>query len=284
MRRIFPAMIAIGLLMVGAPASADELEEEAADEEVDDVEAAENDEPADEEVDEADAAEEDELAEEGEEVAEEDEETTDDRLAFGEPDPAAGGGHPMFAIAPRVGLTAPQPFNDLNSWPVFGADVGVILPVDIAGMERPLQIGVDVSYTRPGAEGDGTHAMLGGPDDGGADYQWELDQQMLTLQLTTMWRFGAPGQGFGAHAIVGPRIYLMESILNAEGNEGANFGENRETNTEYGVVFGGGVEYELGPGSVVGTLLVGGSPLDQRITGEANTAAFNLDVGYRLFF
>lgn len=186
---------------------------------------------------------------------------------------------PNVAVTPHVGVTAPQPFGDLNSWPVFGADVGFILPFDV-GMERPLQIGVDASYTRPGATGEGTHPMLG---DDGADYQWELQQQILTLQLTTMWRFMPPGQGFSAHAIIGPRVYLMESIMEASGND-ADFGENRETNTEYGLAFGGGVEYVLGPGAVTARVLVGGSPLDQRITGEANTGAVNLDLGYRLFF
>ena len=195
-------------------------------------------------------------------------------------DAAEATNHPAFAAAPTVGVTAPQPFGDLNSWPVFGLDVGVIMPFDVGAMERPLQLGVTANYTQPGATGEGTHPMLG---EEGADYEWELTQRMLTLQLTTMWRFSAPGQGFGFHGIVGPRIYLMESVMEASGND-ADFGENRETNSEYGVVFGGGVELELGPGSLLGTVLVGGSPLDQRITGEANTAAINLDLGYRFFF
>ena len=192
---------------------------------------------------------------------------------------AQGSAHPNFSVAPKVGVTAPQLFGDLNSWPVFGLDVGYILPFDV-GMERPLQIGVGASYTQPGATGQGDHAMLG--DEGGT-YEWELTQRMLTLEVPIAWRFMPPGQGFSAHALVVPRAYLMESVMEASGN-GNDFGENRETNTEYGVALGGGAEYMLGPGALFGTLLVGGSPLDQRITGEANTGAVNLDVGYRLFF
>ncbi len=309
MRRIIAGLIAIGLLMTASATVAEEEVDEEAIEESEEAaeeseEAAEDSEEAAEEAEEvaeeaeevaeeaeevAEEAEEvaedsEEAAEDSEEAAEEAEEVDDDPLTFAEPSPSAPSSHPVLAITPRIGVTAPQPFNDLNSWPVFGLDLGVILPFDVGSMERPLQIGLDAFYTRPGADGSGTHAMLGGPDDGGADYNWELQQQMLTLQMTMLWRFMAPGDGFGAHAIVGPRIYLMESILNADGNSGADFGENRETNSEFGVVFGGGVEYELGPGSVAGTLLVGGSPLDQRITGEANTAAVNVDAGYRLFF
>ena len=194
---------------------------------------------------------------------------------------ASSGDHPNFAISPHVGVTAPQPFGDLNSWPTFGADVGVILPFDIAGFERPIQFGVDGTFTAPGAEGEGTHPMLG---EEGAGYNWDLQQRMLTVQFTTMWRFMPPGQGFSAHLLVGPRIYMMESVLEASGNNGQDFGEHRETNSEFGVAIGGGAEYMLGPGAVVGTLLFARSPLDQRITGEANTGAFNLQVGYRLFF
>lgn len=198
-------------------------------------------------------------------------------FAFATPALASG---PSLAIAPHVGVTAPQPFGDLNSWPVFGLDLGYIMPFDVGSMERPLQIGLGASYTAPGAEGQGTHSMLGTE---GSDYSWELQQRMLTLQVTTIWRFMRPGEGLSFHALIAPRVYLMESVLNASGN-GADFGENRETNTEYGLVFGGGAEFMMGPGALFGLVQVGGSPLDQRITGTANTAALSLDVGYRLFF
>lgn len=190
---------------------------------------------------------------------------------------------PSFAVSPHVGLTAHQPFGDLGSWATFGADAGVILPFDVGSMERPLQLGVDVYYTQPGATGDGHHPMLGDADSDGANYDWELTQRMLTLQFTPMWRFMTPGEGLGVHALIGPRIYLMESIMEASGND-SDFGENRETNTEFGFVVGAGVEYELGPGSLHSTLTLGASPLDQRITGETNASALNLAAGYRFFF
>lgn len=188
---------------------------------------------------------------------------------------------PNLAVAPHIGVTVPQLFGDLGSWPVFGLDLGYILPVDVGPMERPLQLGIEASYTAPGAAGQGTHPMLGSD---GADYNWELQQRMLALQLTMMWRFMKPGEGLSFHAVIGPRVYLMESVLNATGNDGADFGENRETKTEYGVVVGGGGEFMMGPGALYSTLYVGGSPLDARITGEANTAALLINLGYRLFF
>ncbi len=293
MQRLLPLLIAIALTVAASPALADEpeadetdveaVEEDASADEADDDATEEVADADDEEADEAaDDEDTDEIAELGEPEDEVDEpEADDEHLDIEESEPTdTGATHPMLAVAPHIGVIAPQPFGDLGSWPVFGLDAGYILPFDVGAMERPLQLGIHASYTRPGATGEGTHPMLG---EEGADYNWELDQQILTLQLTTMWRFMSPGQGLSAHALVGPRVYLMESVMEASGND-ADFGENTETNTEYGVVFGGGVEFMLGPGALTGTVTVGGSPLDQRITGEANTGAINLDLGYRLFF
>ncbi len=269
MRRILNALILLAILLVGSSAFAeenDEAEEADVATEVDEAAA------ADAEEDEA-AAEED-----AAEVAAEDDDADLDIA-----DEPAINGHdgPDIAVAPHLGVTAPQPFGDLGSFPTFGLDVGYILPFDVGGMSRPLQIGLELSYTAPGAEDTGTHAMLG---ESGAGYEWHLRQRMLTTQLNLLWRFMPAGQQLSAHAIVAPRLYMMESVLEASGNSGNDFGENRETNSEFGVAIGGGAEYMVGPGAAVGTLLFAMSPLDQRITGDANTGTFNLSVGYRLFF
>lgn len=202
-------------------------------------------------------------------------------LLSASPAMADDGDYPTLAVSPHLGVTAPQPFGDLGSFPIFGADAGVILPYDMAGFERPLQIGLEGSFTAPSAEGEGLHPMLG---ESGAGYQWDLRQRMFTVQLSMMWRLMPPGEQLSAYLLLGPRIYLMESVLEASGNSGQDFGEHRETNTEVGFAIGGGAEYLLGPGAVVGALVFARSPLDQRITGDANTGAFQLNVGYRLFF
>jgi len=46
-------------------------------------------------------------------------------------------------------------------------------------------------------------------------------------------------------------------------------------------VVGGGVEWLLGPGALFGAVKVGFSDLDQRLTGDANTGAAVVDLGYR---
>lgn len=184
-----------------------------------------------------------------------------------------------FVLAPHVGVLVPQLFSELGAWPLFGLEVGYILPFDVGSMRRPLQLSVDALYTQPGADGSGASTSLG---EAGGNYQWELVQRTLILEASALWRFIPPGESFSAYGSLGPRLYLMETELQASGN-GADFGENRETNTEYGFFVGGGVEFALGPGSLFTALEFGWSDLNQTITGDANTGALALDIGYRLF-
>ena len=194
-------------------------------------------------------------------------------------------GHPAsrnaVVVAPYVGVSAPQLFSDLGSWAVFGLELGVILPFDVGPFTRPLQLALDTAYTNPGASGSGENEHLG---DDGAEWNWELRQRMLTFQFSVLWRFMAPGDAVSVYALVGPRLYLMESVLEASGNNGEDFGQNRETSSEFGVGFGGGVDIAAGPGTIFGTLLMSTSNLDQRITGDTNTGALSLNLGYRFYF
>jgi hypothetical protein len=64
----------------------------------------------------------------------------------------------------------------------------------------------------------------------------------------------------------------------------ADFGEHKESFTEVGGALGGGVELPLGPGLATGKLGVGISDMNQRLTGNTNTGAFELSVGYRMGF
>lgn len=186
-----------------------------------------------------------------------------------------------FVLAPHVGVLVPQIFSDLGSWPVFGVEFGYILPFDVGPMIRPLQLALDVMYTQPEASGSGFDADLG---DEGADWEWELVQQTLIVELAGLWRFLPPGEGFSAYGTIGPRLYLMQSEMTASGNDGSSFGENTETKTEVGLMVGGGAEYAFGPGSVFAGLEMGWSDLNTRITGDSNTGALVLDLGYRFMF
>ena len=188
---------------------------------------------------------------------------------------------PNFAVAPQVGVVAPQAFSDFDAAPSFGVDVGAILPFELGPFHHPLQLGMELAYTAPTISGTGDDPMLG---DDGDEFQWHLRQRMLSLQLTILWRLLRPGDSFGVHLVLGPRIYLMESVLDVAADHGGDFGEYRETNTEYGVAAGLGGELRLGPGSLTIAATISRSPLDQRITGPTNTGAIHLQGGYRFFF
>lgn len=189
-----------------------------------------------------------------------------------------------IVLAPHVGVLFPQLTSDLNTWPLFGLSAGYILPFDAGGFERPLEIGLDVMYTQPGADGSGTDPNLGQPASDPQGYDWELTQRMVVVELYGLWRFMAPGSPISAYAMAGPRAYFMESEISATSSDGQDFGPNTQTNDEYGLVVGGGADFAVGPGTIYGTLEFGWSDLNQRITGDSNTGALALDAGYRLYF
>ncbi|MFW5967913.1 MAG: outer membrane beta-barrel protein [Persicimonas sp.] len=184
-------------------------------------------------------------------------------------------------VAPHVGALFPQVTSDLDSWAVFGLSGGYILPGEMLGFERPLELGLDVMYTQPGGSGGGHEPNLG---EDGSDYSWDLTQRMVVLEAYGLWRFKPAGGSFSPYAHIGPRTYLMETEVDAVTEEGEDFGTNTEQKTEFGFVFGGGADFAVGPGTMYGTLEFGWNNLDQRISGDTAVGALALDVGYRLFF
>lgn len=189
-----------------------------------------------------------------------------------------------IVLAPHVGVTFPQLTSELQTWPIFGLELGYIFDFDVGNMERPLQAGIDVMYTQPTSSGTGDSGNLGGTGEDGAEYAYDLKQQMLIVEGYGLWRFMPAGDTISAYGLLGPRIYLMRSIMEATGNDGQDFGTNYETKTQVGLVFGGGIDAAMGPGTLFAGLEFGWSNLKERITGDSNTGAIVLDVGYRLYF
>lgn len=185
-----------------------------------------------------------------------------------------------FTLAPHVGVLVPQLFSELGSWPIFGLEFGYILPFDVGSMERPLAITLDGMYSQPGSSGSAFEPTLG---EEGQNFDWELTQRMVVVELAAQWRFMPAAQGLSVYGLIGPRLYLLESVVTAS-SEGSDFGENAETQTHVGMVAGGGVEYPLGPGSLFGALEFGWSDLNTRVTGDSNTGTLVVDLGYRFMF
>ncbi|MFB6372068.1 MAG: hypothetical protein ABEN55_02905 [Bradymonadaceae bacterium] len=194
-----------------------------------------------------------------------------------------GGGHPstenIFVVGPHVGVLVPQVFNDLGTWPIFSLEVGVIPPME--SMNNPLEIAVLARYTQPGSGGKGSDQNLG--ETGNEQYNWELTQRTLTLDLVGIWRGRNIASSFDPYGLIGPRVNFMETTMTAQGNGNNQFGEVKETNVEFGLVFGGGVDFQLGPGTLFGELKFGWTNLDQTLTGDTNAGAFTADVGYRFY-
>lgn len=198
---------------------------------------------------------------------------------------ASSSAHPAHdlhaSVAPHVGVLVPQLFSDLGSFPVVGLELGYILPFDVGSMLRPLQLNFDTMFTAPTASGSEFAPAFG---EDGENFDWQLRERVLIFELSGLWRFLPPGEGFSAYAQAGPRLYLMESVMNATSASGADLGENRETKTQVGLMIGGGAEYTLGPGAIFGALEFGWSDMKQRITGDSNTGALVVDLGYRFMF
>lgn len=185
----------------------------------------------------------------------------------------------LIAVGVHAGFGVSQVFSELGGWPVIGLEVGIFLP--IISEHRPLGVSLSAHYTAPGAAGTGELASLG---ESGADYEWDLQERMLLLELPLRWRFGQNASTVRPYAMLGPRLYLLESVLTAKGNDGEDFGEHRETKTHVGLMAGGGADIKLGPGAVFGGIVLGWSDLNTRITGDSNTGNLTFDVGYRLHF
>lgn len=181
----------------------------------------------------------------------------------------------MVSAGARVGVIAPQPFSELGSFAVAGVEAGYFLPM----LERRIQVSAAFLYSRPPASGSGDDSRLSG---GG--YEWDLDQQMMIAELGGVFRILPPGESLVPFARVAGRVYALDTSLDGNSMDEAAFGEHTEGATEVGMVIGGGVDWALGPGSLIAQLDLGFSDMNEKLTGDSNTGAFEVTAGYRFFF
>ena len=178
-------------------------------------------------------------------------------------------------VGANLGVIAPQPFNELGSFAMFGIEAGYVLPA----LDRQLLVTGGALYSQPPASG--------GRDDGrlsGGSYAWDLDQQMLVAELGGAYRILPPGGAVVPFAYTTGRVYMLQTRLDGESGQAARFGEHTESFTEVGAAVGGGADVPVGPGLATGTLGVGISNMNQRLTGDTNAAALELALGYRFGF
>lgn len=194
--------------------------------------------------------------------------------AFAQDAPAAatrerpGAGEKGVFVTPKVGGIIP--FGGLNPNVIAGLDLGYAL-------QNGLAFGVAGDFSVPkksGSEDD--------PRITGGKYTWHLTQQILQVMPFVMYRIKSLGTVV-PYIGIGPRISFLQSYVRS--NEGTpSFKETREQSTKFGVGIPIGAEIKAGPGGVIAELLLQYGGLDHSATGESNTGAASLSLGYRFMF
>jgi hypothetical protein len=172
-------------------------------------------------------------------------------------------------IAAKVGGLFAQPFSRLGASYLVDVEIGYALPV----LKHHLALALDGAYTAPEASGGGidTEVASGG-------YTYQLQQRQGILGLTLYYRH--PIGRVTPYAGVGPRLFLLQSEI--DGAAGTTpIHTSSEVSTKAGVGVPLGVGVRLGPGDVFVEASVLWAPIDHRITGDSNTGALTVSLGYR---
>jgi hypothetical protein len=140
-------------------------------------------------------------------------------------------------------------------------------------MKRAIAAELQVDYAALKQEGSESDPRVNN-----GKYDWHLTQQTLVMFPWVMYRITSLGR-VTPYAGIGPRFYFLRQ--NVKGSSGATIEETQEPGAKYGVGVPLGVEFALGPGALLGELLLEYGPLDHKATGDTNTGGLTLFLGYR---
>jgi hypothetical protein len=177
-------------------------------------------------------------------------------------------------LGARLGGVFPQPFNKLDSSFVIGLEGGYVLPA----LHDRLAVTLTTEYTQPPADGGGMQAGVG---DAGT-YSWSITQREWTFGLAAVFRLDFFGKRVVPFAAIGPRLYLLQTKANGSAG-GMPFGEHTEQSTTVGGLGALGTDIRLGPGWLLVELQLAASALSHTTTGDTNSGALELRVGYRFY-
>jgi hypothetical protein len=168
-------------------------------------------------------------------------------------------------------------FNGLDPFLQGAIEAGWVF----SAMERSFAATLQVEYTAPSASGNQSESFDPERVPGGG-YSWELRQKELVFAPTFLYRMTfLRGSGFVPYAGIGPRIYLLESVVRGEA-DGEKIADTQERSTKFGFGIPVGAELALGPGSLTGELLFQWGPFDHSATGSTHLGGASLLIGYRL--
>ena len=185
-----------------------------------------------------------------------------------QPAPPKEGG--LILFGGRVGGIVP--FGGLSPFVTGGIEAGYVFP----WLNQGLAAAVQMDYTAPKSDGTQTDPRLLSNN---GSYNWKLTEQQLSIMPVVMYRLTSLGR-LVPYVGIGPRIYMLKS--NVKGTVGDQvISETTEKSTKVGFGIPLGVEYGLGPGAVLAELLFQYGGLDHTATGDTNTGAASLALGYR---
>ena len=110
---------------------------------------------------------------------------------------------------------------------------------------------------------------------------YAVTQQALSLSLGLLYRFDLSTDVVMPYGGLGGRLYMLNTKVKGTAG-GEAFGDNEETQTDFGLVLLGGVDIFVGPGALLGELSFGWAQLDGFVMRDTNLGALSLAVGYRV--
>lgn len=185
--------------------------------------------------------------------------------------PAAGKKLSAITVALKFGGLFPQPFAELGTSYLVTLEGGYWF-----AMKRRLGVTLELGYTAPTASGSESDARVPG-----GSYDWDLQQRELILGASVLYRL--PMGKLTVYGGIGPRLFMLDSHVDGSAG-GQAIKESTEQSTKFGFGVPIGAGFRLGPGDLVGELLMAFSSLDHKVTGDANTGALSFSLGYRLGF
>ncbi|MGD8863180.1 MAG: hypothetical protein PVI30_24410 [Myxococcales bacterium] len=163
----------------------------------------------------------------------------------------------------------------VGATPVFELELGYALPP----LNRAIEVFVAGQYSQPGTDGTASEPDPRLPGDG--TFSYDITQQIMTVTLGGIYRLDLQNDLLMPYGGLGGRVYMLNTKTKGE-VDGQAFGENEETQTDFGLVVMGGVDIFLGPGALLAELSFGWAAVDGFVLRDTDVGSLNLAVGYRV--